>query len=720
MRPALSTWVNVGILVLAGASFAAVVATRSAPTTAEGIASGPSLLPAFRVEDSTRLELESAGQKIAIERKGSAGGSAEFQLVAPVREPADPTAVDKLLTALANARALRPVDPGLKSSIFGLENPHLSVTLRTLQTSYELLVGNAAPAPTGARYVSIKLGSEPAKIVVIDKSVAEDLSVELDAFRQRSIVPLSEHDTIRITISSPTLAVTLRRASGIAFLIDGDPKLFADRETVASLFFQLGRLSATRFLTPSEAEAALGPKRAQFELEIKHGLFRFEVGGNCPADPAQLVVVRRAPSAQSACAPRDLEATLRLAASDLVDRHAFSLHADEVEELDMVGGAHKFALLRKGNGFVLHAGSEAAVDLEAGNQRIAGLLEAVGERVANKRLSDLGLDPAFASITLRSSAARDADVVQQSVRVGSADSAGNRWIYREQDGVLLRLSREAARSFAADSTLLYARKLTEFGPSSFVSADITRSSSKQMLNRDPSGELALREPKGFDPDSGLSSDLIQALGALTAERFVADRDDGSFGLEPPSLSVRFVFKGGDSALVEHALRFGSETASGIYASLDPGGPVFVLQRSVRDVCDTLLINRSVFPTSADALNSITIQAHGRALRLERHGEQLTATPPSSLTEDRALAVLDALRDLRPEAAIHTGPAAAPEGMGNPSLTLLLTPKRGPAQTVTFGAGDVWRSTSIYYLRVSGVDATFVMAQGKVRALSDAL
>jgi len=83
-------------------------------------------------------------------------------------------------------------------------------------------------------------------------------------------------------------------------------------------------------------------------------------------------------------------------------------------------------------------------------------------------------------------------------------------------------------------------------------------------------------------------------------------------------------------------------------------------------------------------------------------------------------LLEALDNLRPDAAIHTGPALPAEGLAKPSLVLKLTPKSGALQTVTFGAGDSFRESSVFYLRVSGFDATYVMAQSKVRALSDAL
>ncbi|HEX3855344.1 MAG TPA: DUF4340 domain-containing protein, partial [Polyangiaceae bacterium] len=536
MKPARATLVNAGIAVLACASLAAVWLTRGSATTSERESRGGNLLPLYRSDDAVHLELESAGQKLVLERTpASDGGSASFQLLSPITAPADAATADKFLTGLGNAHALRPVESGPPLGAFGLDKPLLRVSVRSAKGSYGLLVGGNAPAPDGARYVQVTSGSDTPRIVVVDKSVAEDLAIEPDAFRQRSVVSVSEPEVTRIVITSPKLNVTLQRSSGISFLLNGPAKTLVDRETLSSLFFQLSRLSANRFLTAREGQSALAQYRAHFELDTKDPAqtVRFDVGGDCPGDATQLVVVKSAPDAQSACVAREIEATLRLGAEDLLDRHAFSLHSDEVEELDITGGKNKFVLLRKGNAFVLHTNSEASVELDAGNQRIAALLGVVAERVEGQKPSELGLEPATSTVVLRSSAARDADVVQQVVRVGKSDAAGNLYLYREQDGVVLRVPHAFSRYFASDSTLLYSHKLSEFGLSSFVSAEIQRPGGREVLRRDPSETLRLDEPRGFEPDISASSDLIQALGSLTASSFVADHDDGSFGLEKP-------------------------------------------------------------------------------------------------------------------------------------------------------------------------------------------
>ncbi len=713
---------NTGILLLAFASTVTLVATRNLASPKDSEGRAQNLLSVFRSEDVTRVALSRGDQKLVFTRSGKDGGAAVFSLVEPVRELADATTVDKFLSALESARTLRPVDRGPALSAFGLDQPALRIALQSEKGTFRIALGGPAPTPPGARYVQVDAAEGATNLFVVGKAVADDLSVEFDAFRLRSLVSVNEADVSRVSITSPTLSVSLRRSTGTSFLVEGGPmpQALADRETLKSLFFQLSRLSATQFLSASDAEGALGAERAHFVLETKDSKvpIAFDAGGSCPGDPSQLVIVRRSPDAQSGCAPRELEATLKLQAGDFLDRRAFSLHTDEVEELDISGGKQKLALLRKGNGFVLHQGAETQVELEAGNQRIAALLEAQGERVTDAKPSELGLEPPTSTVTLRSSAARDVDVVEQVVRVGNTTPTGELFVYRQQDGAVLRLPREQARAFALDSTLLYARKLTEFGPSSFVSAELDQRGKKQVLRRSNQA-LQLDQPKGFEADGVLSADLIQALGALTAERFVADRDDGTFGFAQSPLTVRFAFKKDDGSQTERVLRFGNETALGVFATLDEGGPVFILERSVQEACSALLINRANFTASPDALNDLTLEAHGRTLRLERRGEHFVAVPSSALPSDRVAELLDALGDLRPEAGIHTGPALTAEGFAKPTLTLRLTPRGGALQTVSIGAGDAWHSTSVFYLRVTGVDATFVVAQSKVRALSDA-
>jgi hypothetical protein len=713
--------VNVLVLALGGASLVAVLATTGSVTTKDSAGREQNLLPVFRTEDVLSLELTANGQKIRLERGAETdGGASSFELVEPVKELADAATVDKFLVGLGGAKALRPVADTLARSALGLENPAVRIVVKTGKVRYELGLGGPAPTPEGSRYLEVKIADATAKIFLVAKSVAEDLAVDLDAFRLRSIVSVSEADVTQLSIKSAGLDLDLVRGSGRGFLLDDPPnaRVRADREMVGSLFFQLGRLTANRFLTNAEAEAALGANRAHFVIQTKDpsGAVSFDAGGSCPGDDAQLVILRRTPSLQGACVSRELDATLGGKRDAFVDDHAFSMHVDEVEEFVVARGDSKLRLVRKGTAFVLHTKTDTDVELIPGNERISDALEAHGTRVDAAKLGELGLEPAQGKVTLRSSAGREADVAEEVVRVGNKDHDGNLFVYREADGVTLLIPRDSARAFALDSTLLYPKKLSEFGPSSFISAEITRGQTHEVLSRGTNGALHLDSPKGFDIDGSLAADVVQALGALTAERFVADTDDGSFGLSHSSLTVHFAFQGEAATKTEHTLRFGAETTLGVYASLDQNGPVFVLPRTVLDTLETLLVDRSTFSADPAGLGAITLESNGRTLRFERRGEHLEPVPANAFPEDRLPDLLESLANLRPEAALHTGPAELAEGFSKPIATLHLSPKVGPARVVTIGAGDSWRAMSVFYLRVAGVDATYVIAQSKVRAV----
>jgi Domain of unknown function (DUF4340) len=714
--------INGAVLALSAASLVAVLVTNNSVNTKDREGREQSLLPAYRREDVSALELSANSQQIKLERSAPTdGGGATFELTAPVKELADAATVEKFLGGLSSARALRPVADTLSSGELGLDKPSARIVVKTAKLGYEIDLGGPAPAPPGARYAEVKSADAKGKRVVVAKSVAEDLAFDLDSFRLRSVVTVNESDVTKLSIKSPTLALSLIRGAGKTFLIDGPHKVRADRDIVSSVFFQLSRLSANRFLTNLEGEAALGPNRAHFELETKDpsGTIRFDAGGSCAGDGAELVIVRQTPSAQAACVSRELAATLGLEREAFIDQHAFSLRVDEVEELVIASAQAKQRLVRKGTGFVLHAKTDADVELEPGNRRITDVLEARGTPIEDARLGELGLDPAVSKVILRSSAGRESEVLEEVVRVGNKDAAGNLFVYRESDGVALEIPRDHARAFVTDSTLLYSKKLSEFGPSSFISAEITGKFGRELLTRNADQTFRLESPKGFDADVGLSAEMVQTLGALTAERFVSDSDDGSFGFSRAPLSVHFAFKTDTNPRAEHTLRFGDATELGVYATLDQNGPVFVLQRIVKDTLETLLIDRSVFAAQAVLLDSFMLEAHGRALRFERHGEHWRPAPGVGFPEDRLPGILEALGDLRPDAAIHTGPAESSEGFSKPILSLRLSPTTGPAQTLTFGAGDSWRDTRVFYLRVASVNATFVVPQSKVRALLEA-
>jgi hypothetical protein len=82
--------------------------------------------------------------------------------------------------------------------------------------------------------------------------------------------------------------------------------------------------------------------------------------------------------------------------------------------------------------------------------------------------------------------------------------------------------------------------------------------------------------------------------------------------------------------------------------------------------------------------------------------------------------LEALAAQRAEAAIHTGKAQPSEGHGSPVLELSMEPSPGlgAPRRLRIGAQEVFRGLPVRYARVDGIDATFVVAESKIRVILD--
>ncbi|HWZ90214.1 MAG TPA: hypothetical protein VNW92_15225, partial [Polyangiaceae bacterium] len=110
--------INALVLALGAASLVGVLATTGSVTTKDSAGREQNLLPVFRAEDVTGLELSNNDPPIRLERGAQTdGGSAAFELVAPVKELADAATVDKFLTGLGSAKALRPVADSLSRAV---------------------------------------------------------------------------------------------------------------------------------------------------------------------------------------------------------------------------------------------------------------------------------------------------------------------------------------------------------------------------------------------------------------------------------------------------------------------------------------------------------------------------------------------------------------------------------------------------------------------------
>jgi hypothetical protein len=441
------------------------------------------------------------------------------------------------------------------------------------------------------------------------------------------------------------------------------------------------------------------------------------IGGKCPGADAEVLVIRSAPDRVAGCVSSELTGVVAQATSALRDEAPFSLRVDEIERLLIERDGKKLELARTEKGFQLRLPELAEVGLAEGNRRLADLLLANGELSSLPNLAVLGLSPPRGTVKLWSTVIEGVARFEETLMIGREQADGRLAVRRAEDGAVLLLSRDAARAYTPDSTLLRSAQIFDFGPSDLEQLSVDSKGVRQLIRRTSSAGFELIEPAGFELDSALALELVQALGTLEAERWVSSANETSFGLESPTATLTLRFAARDTGPKTEVLRIGKHTSDGAFAKLDSSASVFLVPKSVADQSLRLLLSRSVFGSDRAKLEQVRLERRGQKFGIERQGGGFVNTESARLLASSIERVVEAVSSLRAEAALHMGPARPEEGFDSGVVVQLHTdaPK---AKVIRIGAADNYRDMKVSYARVDGIDATYVVPHSSVRPILD--
>jgi hypothetical protein len=441
------------------------------------------------------------------------------------------------------------------------------------------------------------------------------------------------------------------------------------------------------------------------------------VGGRCK-DTGKVVALRRAPDELAGCVPDTVMAGLTLSAEALVDRTAFGFGTDAVERVVTERAGRRFELVRDDSGFSLKSPVQAKVDLNQGNQRIETLVNSKGEIVDAPDLTALGLSPAAGNTTVTGLSSITDLAVDENVAIGKPDAFGRLPVLRRIDSVVLLLPVEAARAFEVDATLTKNLSLFSFSDADVLGVRVATRTLEQSLRR-VDGNFELEKPAGFDFDASLLSNLLEALRKLTADRWVSDSEDPSFGLQDPIATVELELQA-PKARTE-TLTIGQSIPGGAYAKVSSVPGVFVLSTESARAVTTPVLSRQAFAIDPSTLAGIDFETGERKVSVvPRAGGWSSDTP--SVDAHHAARIMDSFAGLRPEFAWHIGKPGKNEGFDKPTLVVRLSggaPLHGNT-LITVGAPHTFAGLGGYFARITGVDATFVLTETSVRQLLDLL
>jgi hypothetical protein len=726
-------------LVVAAAVLAALVLwDRGNVSTGESELRKRNLFEAWRRDEIEELRISGHGRTGTLRRRAGDGGDDtwEIEIEEPAatgpaggaRYPADAQTVADYLGRLEFATVERRVTPSsVDRAAFALDAPRLTVTVRMGKLRYQLVVGG--PAADGGVYAEV----EGRGVAAISRDLATALDVAPDIFRSKTLLPFFSTDFSTFSLSGAGGTRRFERAPwsggrGAGFRWAAGTARAGQRAEARAMdkvLVALGQMQASRFLSA----APPGEPAVTLELRTKDGAAAvLAIGGECPGDADEVVVVRREPAPLVACAPASVLAALSTPADDFADRRAVGAEVDEVTEVRLEGEGKVLELARAGADWHMRAPADHQVPAESGRAFVEAL-RSVEARSFGQPSDWPGAVVATARVTSPTGYGADAKDREERIELAAA-GAELTPVRRVEDGAVLMVPNALARALLPRDLMLRPNRIWTHKGSEVRSLRIESAGSVQLVERSNDG-WSLLEPRGagLRADAGLCNDLAEVLAGLTAERWISDRDDGTSGVARPRAVVEMVLEPRSDAAPDagkterrRRLEIGAPApAGGAFARTAEDPAVFVLPRGVEAAALRLLVDRDSLGAPPAKLRKVTLsRPDGARLVMVREGEAWRLAEPANdpAAAVKVAALVATLDDLSAEMAVAVGAPAKEYGLDTPAHKLLLEGQDMPPVTLVFGAADSLRGLSVRYARRQGVDATFAVARSKLRALDD--
>jgi hypothetical protein len=177
-----------------------------------------------------------------------------WEVTEPMRSPADGREIRRILRALTIGKIKRHIEDGRTNlPAYGLEPPHLTLTLTTPTDSLEIALGDAGPfAPS--LYVQMKPDNE---VVLTTLDVMSFAQKSLTNFRLKDLMLFDRDRVLELHIQQGPTTMIMTRVAGAHsltpnWMLKSPVKGPADKTAVGTLLIDLGSLAAIGFIDTEE------------------------------------------------------------------------------------------------------------------------------------------------------------------------------------------------------------------------------------------------------------------------------------------------------------------------------------------------------------------------------------------------------------------------------------------------------------------------------------
>ncbi len=513
-------WIWIALAVVLGAL---VVLTARHPTDIDPNPAGQTLLSPQARGTWNVIRWARNGAEVTLDRQEKAEAAPTYQVRGSGGRLVDPARLDALLNAVQQAEILREVPaPDQPKDPLGMAHPRGVLSLESEGLTLRLVVGGDAPSPPGSLYVRLQPSNREERSVVVSSSLRAALDIAPSELWDRRLIPYlpSELASLHLIADGRNTVLEREPRSGIWYR-QGPPRVRVSRDITTRLVLAITELAVNEFIEPASARKSLGDS-ALLTLHVKprkpnEPVWRLELGGHCPKQPTESLVLVTSPSELAGCLPKAAASALRESIPTEPDRSLFTQHMDETDQLTVKVKDRSWGLLRHGSSFLLRPGSEREVDLDAGNALLTELTSLQGSPL------ELGAGvefPVQGSITLRSNVLGDEEAVDETVELAAPLPDGRRRVRRKDDGLVLQLDADRAALLELDPALLAPRQLLDWTPQDVTRLEIQAGNRRQVMAVEPDGVLRSTTIASGTIDPAQAESLRENLATLTVKRWL--------------------------------------------------------------------------------------------------------------------------------------------------------------------------------------------------------
>jgi hypothetical protein len=694
-------------------------------------------LPEFVRAHLSKLEVQRKGQIVVLERDPNdldEGGL--WRVTTPYRAKADRDAVESLIGELEFLDARRKLEhvSADDRKRFGFEAPRYRVWFTVGKMRVPVLVGNESPRGDGV-YVR---AADPSVAFVVGKELIDTLAHDPRDYHTQEL-----HEGVLVSTAT---ALALHDAEGdrvVRKRADGswtfEPPLagLAGTPAVTQTIEALDGLRAKHFVAQDVKDLSpYGLGAPQFDLRLRNKRLldlgqsapkpkqepkheevelHLRTGNACEGHAGESYVTVGDGQSVSCAADADL-AKLHRSVSDLRENRLLPFDDDAIASLRVEQGGRRLVLTKTDSGYSYEATRPGAAALkgEARSEAVTDWFNALRGAKAERfdpgaaltRAGDVKLHvertqnkPAF-DMTL--------DLSQPSAVSGS----------RAGEPVTLSFAPSTAALLDPSAARVRNLEIVQLSEGDLRALTIRRGTSVEHLFRKPADSVfALDAPLSGPTDSLVVSELTRLLTSLEAVRFAADVPDATHGLASPWLELTIEHAAKDAAAKPERIQLtiGSETEGGRFAQRKDQPGVFVISARLVQLLAEPLISRTLLATPLEQLSSVEIEQGDRRVRVERSGDQFTASD-AKLDANAARSLAEAIATLRASHATAYGPAAAAEGMQKPfaRVNVVARDAAGAQTHYTINLGA--EAQGGRYARRTDRDVAFILPKEAVDAL----